>query len=329
MKRVGKFLRAQKSLLTALAIGAAIIALFVVATHGATFEVLQTRGSIAHQQRELITFVTVLSLVVIVPVFIMVFVITHRYRADKPRGSYKPHARDNRKLEALWWGIPLLIIAVLSVVIYTSSHRLDPFRPIESDKTPLTIEVVSLQWKWLFIYPEQGIATVNYFQIPEDRPVYFKITADSPMNAFWIPQLGGQIYAMNGMQSELHLMADSPGTYNGRSSNISGEGFSKMAFKAESVSQQRFDDWVTGIKTDRHALTSGAYETLAAPSTEVLVKQYGSIESRLFGSIIMKFMGHGGSHAPTPAETDTTEKQEAVDHSQMNHEQHMQHMEGN
>lgn len=325
MKRVGKFLRAQRPLITALVIGLVIVAALVLVTREASFSILQSKGVVANDQRNLIMFTTVLSLIVIIPVFIMVFVITWRYRADKPRGKYRPQWHDSKLLESIWWGVPILIIALLSVVIYTSSHRLDPFRALDSDKRPITVQVVALQWKWLFIYPEQGIATVNYVQFPEDTPIKFEVTADSPMNAFWIPQLGSQIYAMNGMQSEVNLMADEIGVYDGSSSNISGEGFSKMRFKAEAVSQGDFEQWAKSVKADKQALTSGTYVTLAAPSTDIPIRQYGSVEQGLFGGIIMKFMGHGNS---TTAEPETEEASSMpANHGAMTAQQHQQYME--
>lgn len=318
MKRVGKLLRAARPIITVIAVVAAITALFIVASKDATFAVLQSRGEVANAQRDLVTFATILSLIVIIPVFIMVFVITHRYRADKPKGAYRPNWNHSRTAETIWWGIPILIIGILSVVIYTSSHKLDPFRPLDSNKQPMTIEVVSLQWKWLFIYPEQGIATVNYVRFPEDTPIQFKVTADSPMNAFWIPQLGSQIYAMNGMESQVNLMADGQGIYDGRSSNISGEGFAKMAFKAQSVSDANFAEWVASVKADTNSLSSAAYDELAKPGTDIAIKQYGSVEERLFSLIISKFMSHD-----MPAD----ENGESVDHTQHNMQEHEQYME--
>lgn len=326
MKRVGKFLRAQRPLITALAIGLLIVVVLVLVTREASYSIMQSKGSVANDQRDLIIFTTILSLIVIIPVFIMTFVITHRYRADKPRGKYRPKWHENKLLEGVWWGVPILIIALLSVVIYTSSHRLDPFRALDSDKRAITVQVVALQWKWLFIYPEQGIATVNYVQFPEDTPIKFEVTADAPMNAFWIPQLGGQIYAMNGMQSEINLIADEIGVYDGSSSNISGEGFAKMRFKAEAVSQANFDQWAKGVKTDKHALTSGTYVTLATPGTDIPVTQYGSVERGLFGGIITKFMGHG-NHYESGSEADTNAT-EPADHDSMTSEEHKHHMEG-
>lgn len=325
MKRVGKFLRARRPLITALVIGLLIVTVLVLVTREASFSILQSKGVVANDQRDLIIFTTILSLIVIIPVFILVFVITWRYRADKPRGKYSPKWHEHKLLETIWWGVPILIIAILSFVIYTSSHRLDPFRALDSDKRPITVQVVALQWKWLFIYPEQGIATVNYVQFPEDIPIQFDITADAPMNAFWIPQLGGQVYAMNGMQSELNLMADEIGIYDGSSANISGEGFAKMRFKAEAVSQADFDRWAASVKTDKRALTSGTYVTLASPGTDIPIKQYGSVERGLFGGIITKFMGHGNHYeSGSSADTNATESPDQGDTS----EEHMHHGEG-
>lgn len=289
----------SRAILMALIVSLGIIALLFFASKDATFAVLDTKGEIAHQQRDLILYATLLSIAVIIPVFIMTFVITWRYRADKPRGKYMPNWAHSTIAEVIWWGIPIIIIGVLGVTIWKTSHSLDPYKPIAAEHETMTIQVVALQWKWLFIYPEQGIATVNYVQFPENKPVAFHITADAPMNGFWIPQLGGQVYAMNGMQSKLHLKADGIGIYDGMSSNISGEGFSSMRFKAESVSSTDFTTWITKQQQSREALTKSTYTTLAEPSTEIPVAAFGSVEQDLYTKIIGKYMsqresyGHG------------------------------------
>src|SRR5688572_21939694 len=173
---------------------------------GANVAVLEPAGSIAERQRGLIIFASLLSLIVVVPVFALTFYIAWKYRASNKKAKYTPDWDHHTGIEALWWAIPLALITILSVITYKTSHELDPFRPIASDKKPLTVQVVALQWKWLFIYPEQNIASVNFVQFPEDRPVNFQITSDAPMNSFWIPQLGGQMYAMSGMNTKLHLI---------------------------------------------------------------------------------------------------------------------------
>ena len=180
-------------------------------------------------------FAALLSLVVVIPVFAMTIYIVWRYRESNQKAKYSPDWDHNSKVETIWWLIPTLLIVVLSVVTWNSSHSLDPFKPIKSSVKPLRVQVIALQWKWLFIYPEQGVASTNILELPVDRPINFEVTADAPMNSFWIPQLGGQIYAMAGMSTQLHLMASEAGTYAGASANLSGKGFAKMKFDTKAV----------------------------------------------------------------------------------------------
>jgi cytochrome o ubiquinol oxidase subunit 2 len=179
------------------------------------------------------------------------------------------------------------------VVTWNSSHNLDPYKPLASNVKPLTIQVVALQWKWLFIYPEQGIATVNFAQIPEDVPINFEITSDAPMNSFWIPQLGGQIYAMPGMSTKLHLMAEEPGDYRGSSANISGEGYWAMRFTTRASSQEKFDDWVAEVKTSKQWLDAAEYKQLAKPSEDEPQIFYSAFDDDLYDTVVMKYMSPG------------------------------------
>jgi cytochrome o ubiquinol oxidase subunit 2 len=264
--------------------------------------ILSPGGTIAAQQRDLLVFATLLSLIVILPVFALTFWIAWKYRANRPgkKAKYTPDWDSHKGLELVWWGIPCLIILVLGVVAWKSSHSLDPYRPIQSDKKPLVVQVVALPWKWLFIYPQQGIASVNYVQFPEDTPISFEITADAPMNSFWIPQLGGQVYAMAGMTTKLHLMADNNGTYQGASANLSGEGFADMQFVAKSTSQKDFDAWTAEVQASLFKLDLTEYDKLADPSTEYPTGRYTLADKNLHTSIVMKYMmpegqsGHRG-----------------------------------
>ncbi len=260
----------------------------------ATFDVLDPRGAIAQQQRELMVIVTLLMLIVVIPVFVLVTLIVFKYR-DGKNSEYDPSLEGNKALEVIWWTIPLAVIVVLSGVIWKSSHQLDPFRPVAAEKKPITVQVVSLQWKWLFIYPEQNIATVNYLQVPEDTPINFKLTSDAPMNSFWIPQLGGQVYTMSGMETSLHLIANEPGEYIGKSANLSGEGFAGMHFTTKATSDAEFEQWVQTVKQAPRNLTFEDYKTLAAPSENDTVKYYASKEKDLFKSIIQKYTAPGST----------------------------------
>lgn len=272
----------------ALAIISAMIAAFAV--DSPNFTVLNPKGTIGAQQKDLLIFASLLSLVVIIPVYLLVFFIAWRYRENNKKARYQPHFKSSRWLETIWWGVPIILISILSVVTWKSSHQLDPFKPIESAKKPVNIQVVALDWKWLFIYPEENIATVNYLEFPVDRPLNFQITGDAPMNSFWIPQLGGQIYAMSGMATQLHLKADESGEFTGRSANISGEGFSKMTFTARAVSDSQFSEWVEQVKLSDKQLMDADYQKLRQPSVAHPKEYYSAAEPDLFNKIIAGYI---------------------------------------
>lgn len=277
-------------------------------------DTLDPKGIIALKEYNLLVFTTMLGFVIVVPVFILAIAIAWRYREGNTKAKYTPNVSGNRIAEVVWWGIPIILITVLSVVTWTSTHDLDPHKPLVSDVTPVKVQVVALDWKWLFIYPEQNIASVNLVQFPVNTPVNFEITADAPMNSFWIPQLGGQIYAMAGMTTKLHLNATEKGDYKGSSANISGEGFSGMRFTARASSKDDFDAWVKSVKSSNLHLTNAEYSTLAKQSTDHPVTRYASSADGLYDTILMKYM--------MPAET---QKNDATTHdmSEMNHTEHM------
>jgi cytochrome o ubiquinol oxidase subunit 2 len=251
--------------------------------------VLDPKGPIGEQQRDLIIVSTVLCLIVIVPVLILTGIIIWRYR-DRPgrKANYKPDWEHSTKLEMVWWGIPFIIIIILSVITVRSTYALEPSKPLQSEKEPLTIQVTSLDWKWLFLYPEQGIATVNYVQFPEDTPIRFELTSDAPMNSFWIPQLGGQIYTMSGMAMVLHLQADEPSEYFGSGANFSGRDFARMRFVVKATPQEEFEAWVQKIKDSAPALTLEGYKGLAKPGVSE-AKTYSSFPKGLFEQIVTKY----------------------------------------
>ncbi len=266
---------------------------------GAHFAVLSPAGLIAQQEHRLLIFTVLLMLVIVVPVFVMTFFIAFKYREGNPHAKYAPTWDGSRLYESIWWGFPLLIIAVLSVVTWTSTHQLDPFRPLDSKTKPVTIQVVALQWRWLFIYPEQQIATINDLRFPEKTPIKFEITADAPMNSFWIPKLGGQMYAMTGMSTHLHLEASQPGSYRGSSANISGEGFAGMNFTATALTRSDFDAWVKKTTDSPRRLDATRYASLVLPSKDSRPQQYWLNDSQLYNKVVMKYM------RPLPAlETD-------------------------
>lgn len=252
--------------------------------------VLNPKGQIASKERGLIIFATLLSLLVIVPVYVMAFSISWRYRETntKPR-KYSPDWDHSLLAETIWWLIPTIIILILSVVTWRSTHELDPSKSLASSTKPITIQVVALQWKWLFIYPDQGIATVNYVQFPINTPINFEITADAPMNSFWIPQLSGQMYAMSGMSTSLHMEASDIGKFNGSSSNISGEGFAGMKFVAQASTSLAFQNWLQFTKQTPRVLNTSEYNILADPSENEPISYYGSAQAGLYNSIVSKF----------------------------------------
>lgn len=252
-------------------------------------DVLNPKGEIGAKERDLIATVAGLMLIVVIPVFLLTVGFAWRYRASNTKAKYLPEWSRNPWAESVWWGIPFIIIVILATITWKTSYELNPFKPIDHKKKPLVIQVVALDWKWLFIYPEQGIATVNFVQFPEQTPINFEITADAPMNSFWIPQLGGQIYAMPNMRSKLHLIADEPGTFRGLSSNISGKGFAGMAFEAKATSQEDFDKWVQSTKQSSEEMTHQRYENLVEPSEYNPVALYRLTETDLFDRIVMKY----------------------------------------
>jgi cytochrome o ubiquinol oxidase subunit 2 len=255
------------------------------------FLVLQPKGWIAWRERDLIFVSLLLMCIVVIPAIVMTVVFAWKYRASNPEAKYRPDWDNNVLIEAIWWGVPCLIILILSIVTWRSSHELDPWRPLSSEEPPLTIQTVALRWKWLFLYPEQGIAAVNFVQFPEKVPLHFEITADAPMNSFWIPQLGGQIYAMAGMKTELHLIADEAGEFRGGSANLSGEGFSGMSFMAKASSRQAFEEWANTVRKTAPTLTRALYEeTLLPPSEYHPIILYRLEDPQLFEEIVHKPM---------------------------------------
>ncbi len=272
----------------------AVLAIVVVAglsyLGGHNLAVLNPKGLIATQEQRLLIIATLLGLIVVLPVFALTAGIVWRYRASNTRATYQPDWDHNPVLEFIWWGIPCAIIAVLAVITWTSSHQLDPYRPISSNVKPLTVQVVALDWKWLFIYPEQHIATVNFLPLPVNTPINFEITSDAPMNSFWIPQLGGQMYAMPGMSSQLHLLATTPGVYRGSSANISGQGFAGMHFNAQVVGAADFATWVKAAQAAPQRLDWNRYTHLSQPSQNNPLATYQLAAPDLYDTIVMKFM---------------------------------------
>ena len=272
----------------------------LVAMHPAgAMVVLHPAGAVAAQQGHLIVVSTVLMLLVIVPVIALTLLFAWRYRKSNTRAIYAPDWDHSTQLELVIWAVPLLIIIALGAVTWISTHTLDPYRPLERlDAThpvaagtqPLTVEVVALDWKWLFIYPQQGIAVVNELAAPVDVPITFKITASSVMNSFFIPALAGQIYAMPGMQTELHAVINRRGDYDGFSANYSGAGFSDMRFKFHGMSTGDFDRWVQAAKASGRTLDRDGYQQLQQPSEHDPVRRYANVAAGLYDAVVDRSM---------------------------------------
>lgn len=254
------------------------------------FEVLHPKGMIAVKERDLLLTTTLLMLIVVLPVFFITFYVAWKYRESHPNTKYTPNLKDSVLAEFVWWGVPCIIVGILCVLTWKRTHELDPYKPLESEKKAMTIQVVALQWKWLFLYPEQQIASVNYLQFPEKIPIHFEITADAPMNSFWIPSLSGQIYAMPGMKTDLHMIADETGEFRGVSANISGKGFAGMKFLTKVSNENEFAQWVAQMKTTPLSLGDAQYKELVQPSENNPVAFYTLAKPDLFDQIIMKYM---------------------------------------
>ena len=278
-----------KYLAIALALLATAIVTYIYIKNN-NIAVLEPKGMIAEKESNLIITASLLMLIVVVPVLILTWFFAWRYREGNVKARHAPDWEHNTIAEVCWWGIPLVIIGILAMITWKSTHDLNPFNPIVSDKKAVKIQVVALQWKWLFIYPEQGIATVNFIQFPVDTPVNFEITADAPMNSFWIPQLGGMIYAMPAMRSKLHLIASEMGDFRGVSANLSGTGFAGMTFVAKSSSLADFEGWVQTVRQSKSQLTAESYKQLSVPSQNNPVASYVLQDNNLFEEVLMKYM---------------------------------------
>jgi cytochrome o ubiquinol oxidase subunit 2 len=271
---------------------------------GCNTVLLNASGDIAAQQGQLIVVSTLLMLLIVVPVIVATLYFAWRYRQSNTTAPYSPDWDHSTKLELLIWGAPLLIIIALGLITWISTHLLEPTRPltrisegrpIPASTKPLVVQVVALDWKWLFIYPEQGIATVNQLVTPVDVPVRFKITASSVMNSFFIPAMAGQIYAMPGMETTLNAVMNKPGTYEGFSANFSGAGFSQMHFKYNAVPAGDFDAWVAKTKAGASPLNRPDYLALEKPSIAHPVTMYSSVDPELYGKILNLCVADGAA----------------------------------
>lgn len=295
----------------------AALATVLLSGCGSEYLVLNPKGPVAETQYNLIIISTILCAVIIIPVLALTAFIVYRYR-DTPgnKAPYKPEWAHNTALEVIWWGIPVVIIAILGYFTVRDVYVLK--ESPNKEVAPMTIQVTALDWKWMFTYPDQNIATVNYLEIPAGVPIHFQVSAEAPMNSFWVPELGGQIYAMAGMATELYLQADKPGEFQGFSSNFSGKDFAHMQFKVVAKPQDEFNKWVDEVKGTTPAMSKEDYNELKKPGlTEK--KLYSAFPEGLFEEILARYShGHDMDHVmkKEPAETGA----KSTDSSQATHQ---------
>lgn len=277
----------------------ALVLLFVILLQNADVALLSPKGLVAREQFKLMLFSTAVMMAIAVPTLFLLYFFAWKYRESNAKATYDSSVRHGKFFVLGVWAIPTIVMLVLATVMWSATHKLEPQKSIASDAKPLTIQVIALRWKWLFIYPEQGIASVNFVQVPTDTPIRFEITADeAPMNSFWIPHLGGQLYAMTGHMNPLNLLAETPGDYPGSSAEISGAGFAGMKFIARASSMESFELWVQQTKQSAEILDSAEYQKLLEPSENNQAAFYSSPESGLYNKVIMKYIG---SHKHQPA----------------------------
>jgi cytochrome o ubiquinol oxidase subunit 2 len=264
--------------------------------------VLDPQGPVGAADSKILLNAVAIMLVIVVPTIIAVLGFAWWYRASNARARYQPGFVYSGRIEIVVWSIPLLVILFLSGVIWVGSHELDPFEPLASSDEPARVQVVSLDWKWLFIYPDHGIASVNDLVIPAGAPVHFSLTSASVMNNFFVPQLGSMIATMNGMVTQLHLKADKPGKYLGISAQLSGDGFSDMNFNVRAVPHDDFARWVAAARQSEPVLDRTSYAALSQQSQNVRPFTYRSVDPTLFDAIATQQIppgpgpqtGHGG-----------------------------------
>jgi cytochrome o ubiquinol oxidase subunit 2 len=265
-------------------------------------ELLNPQGDIGSQEKMLILIALGIMLAVVIPVIALTLYFAWRYRASNTKATYAPKWAHSTSIEIIVWTIPCVIVVFLAVLIWRTTHELDPYRPIEAQTKPVRVEVVALNWKWLFIYPDYGVASVNKLVLPVDTPVEFKLTAESLMNSFFIPQLGSQVYAMAGMQTKLHLIANTVGTYHGLSAAYSGAGFSDMHFDAVVTDPSSFEGWVALAHRAPRTLDDGTYAQLKQPDVVKEPVAYASVAPGLFEQIVNQYMPGPGVDTMCKAE---------------------------
>lgn len=274
--------------------GVAVLMLFL---SGCDIAVLQPTGYVGKSMRDLIVISFVLMLCIVIPVMIAIVIFAFKYRATNKTAEYKPEWSESHKMEFWMWAIPICMVSVLAILSAYHAYRLEPSRPLPKSvagaEPPLRIDAVAMDWKWLFIYPQYGFATVNEIYAPTGREVRIQMTAENSVNAFWVPKLGSILYAMPQMNSKLHLISDKDGVYDGRSANYSGAGFAGMAFKWHSVSAGEFNAWAAKARQGHGRLDRAAYLKLAQPSGDSPVSYYSGVEKSLYYQVVNRCVTSG------------------------------------
>jgi cytochrome o ubiquinol oxidase subunit II len=268
----------------------AVVMISAVLLGGCAEGVLDPKGPVAVAERQILFNALGIMLAIVIPVILATIGVAYWFRASNERARYRPDFAYSGRLEMLVWSIPAMTVFLVGGVAWVSSHDLSPRKPIVSTVKPLRVQVASLDWKWLFIYPDQGVASVNRLTIPVGTPVSLELTSSGVMNSFFVPQLGSQIYTMAGMITRLHLQADHPGTYRGFSAQFSGDGFADMHFDADAVPDAKFAQWLDAARSAGPELDARSYADLAKPSAAVAPFTYRSVAPGLFGSITVSEM---------------------------------------
>ncbi len=279
--------------------GIAILTLVLsVMLRGKDIAVMNPQGYVAQGEFYLIVFTMALLLVIAVPTIALLYYFAWKYRETNETSTYDPKTPHSKRLVFSMWAVPSIFMIILSLVLWPATHKYEPQKPLAEGVKPLRVQVVAMRWKWLFIYPDHNVATVNFVQIPTNTPVQFELTADeTPMSSFWIPHLSGQLYAMTGHINKLNIIAGQPGDYPGSTAEINGSGFAGMRFTARASSQQEFNDWVLEVQKNPTSLTAIEYDKLLKPSEKVPVRLYSKPDADLYDKMLMKY---AGSHDHQP-----------------------------
>ncbi len=270
-----------------------LISVFTFFIASGKLVLISPTGVIALYERNLIASLVIIMLICAAPVFLLFAFISIKYRAGQKNAKYEPNWRLSNIGTFLKWALPVTVVFAFAIINWKATHDLDPYKPLGSKSETEIIQVVSLRWKWLFIYPKEKIATVNYLVLPVNTPVEFQLTSDGPMNSFWIPSLSGQIYSMSGMETQTHFMANKPGDFQGSAAEINGKGFSAMNFTVHAASHEDFSRWTETVKKAPSALTEKEFSLLSEPSEENPVTLYSDVGKDLYNKIMMKYMDTG------------------------------------